>query len=293
MFKRAALRKIILFLIFFPIAAARLAWGADTFFQEHDTAEVDRYYDLLLKNAKQPQTLVLTLGIKDGEDLQMITNRLKKTMGLEQYEIWIGHHDDTEKPLAEIKNMGYGIMGISIYSGITEKREEISLLVHELGHIYVWDLDEAILKGCDEEKVVDTSGIFLGLGILILNGLTDETSFVPGGEYESKKKFLGYLYPSEFGYLLARYVREYGIPKSNITLFLNPTGREYFESGYNYLERQRLAAKSGGESGRSSVKNAGEAAGIYWCPSCGNAGSISLSGEIKDLKCPNCGRSLT
>lgn len=287
MFKRKTLKKIVFLLIFCPMIVAGAAWVYNSFFIKIDTTEVDRYYDLLTKHAKSSKSFVLSLGVKEGEDLQIITDRLKKVMGLSEYEIWIGHHDDPKKPPAQIQNMGgYGIMGISMYSGITEKREEINLLVHELGHIYVWNLDKTILKGCDEEKVVDTSGIFLGLGILTLNGLTDDIFFVPGGgEYESKKRFFGYLHPSQFGYLFARYAREHKIAKDNIIPFLNSTGRKYFDMGYNYLERKE-------RGGVKKIKPAGEVSGIYWCPDCGYNGSVSLTKNLNGLKCPKCSRPL-
>lgn len=282
MFKRKTIRKIIFFLVIFSAGLIAFAWVYNNFFMEIDTSAIDGYYDLLTRHAKPAKYLMLNLGVKEEDDLQIAIDRLKKAMGLEDYRIWITHHDDPEKPPAYIETLGYGHMSISISNKITQKREEINVLTHELGHIYVWNLDKSILKGCNEEKVVDTSGIFLGLGILMLNGLTDDFFFIPGGEYHTEKKFFGYLSPVQFGYLLARYCAEHGIPEDNITPFLGSAGLKYFNMGRKYLARQNNVVH----------KSAEKVTGIYWCPKCGYRMLFSLEGKIKDLKCPKCSWAL-
>lgn len=284
MFKRKTIKKIILFLIIAAIGTIAAVWAYYNFFMTIDTDEINGYYDLLSRHGKPSEYLVLDLGVKEPDDIQIAMDRIKGSVGLEDYDIWIEYHD-TKDPPAFIKKTSYGVirvMIISLYKGITQKREQITLLTHELGHVYVWNLGAATIEGCDEEKVVDSSGIFCGLGILILNGLTDDLFIIPGGEYQTEKKFYGYLKPEQFGYLLARYCAEHGIEKEKIMPFLNSAGRKYFNIGCRYFARQNKPVK----------RAVGEAIGAYWCPECGHLMRFSLAGETKDLKCPKCSRPL-
>ncbi len=237
MIKRKTLRKIVYFLVFLTAGLAAFVWIYPNFFIKLDTAEVDGYYDLLSAHAKPSKQLMLDLGVKQDDDIQLAIDRIKSAMGLDGYRIWIGYSDD-EKPPAYIKNVAPGAMIIMLSKHVTERREQINLLIHELGHIYVWTMDKAILKGCDEEKVVDCAGVYLGLGILMLNGLTDDTFFIPGTEYASEKKAFGYVRPELLGYLLARYCRDHNIAEDKIIPRLYPAGLKYFNIGRNYLARK-------------------------------------------------------
>ncbi|MCI0482204.1 MAG: hypothetical protein L0213_11535, partial [Candidatus Dadabacteria bacterium] len=145
---------------------------------------------------------------------------------------------DAEKPPAYIQQLASGHAGILISKKVTERREELNLLVHELGHIYVWSLDKSVFGKCDEEKLNDCSGVYLGLGILMLNGLTDEgvRSLTEG--YEERKKFYGYIKPDQIGYLLARYCRDHAIPEETVLPHLSPTGKKYFDKGRAFLKNR-------------------------------------------------------
>ena len=109
--------------------------------------------------------------------------------------------------------------------------------------------------------------------------MTDESVFMPGSEYETRKKTYGYFKPEQFGYLLARYCRERGIEKANIDRFLLPAGKKYFDAGWAYLKKM----------GHVAAEPDRDVAGIYWCPKCGYAIQIPLTGRISDVKCPKCG----
>jgi hypothetical protein len=283
MIKRKIFKKIVVLLGGGLIGGLAFAWVYGNYFMSIDTAEVDKYYDLLSKIGNPSQDLVLHLGATDG-NTQTIVNRLKQEMGLEEHEIWIGHHSATaDSRPAFVTNMkGTGVLGISVSDKNFESREEISIMVHELGHMYVWKIDRSLLADCDEEKVVDTAGIFLGLGILVLNGMTDDTFFLGGTEYAVEKKFYGYLKPIEFGYLFARYCTEHGIDKNNVIPFLGPEGRKYFNLGLNHIKRQNNIVEG----------SAGTVMGAYWCPECGQFSRVSLSGDVRKHRCPRCSRSL-
>ena len=231
-------RLLIILALFFAYS-----WVHTNFFIKIDTKEVDRYYDLLLKNAGSSKDIVLDLDTSEDSDLQMIADRLKKAMGLGKYRIWVGYYDG-EKPPAFIKTVAPGAMTIVLSRKIKQKREQINVLIHELGHIYVWAIDKSLLKDCDEEKVVDCAGVFLGMGVLMLNGLTDDVSVMPDGEYHSEKKMFGYLKPEQLGYLFARYCEENKISSDKIVSHLGPAGRKYFNIGHNYLMRARGDRKS-------------------------------------------------
>ena len=106
-----------------------------------------------------------------------------------------------------------------------------------MGHIYVWNLDQSVFGKCDQEKLNDCAGVFLGLGVLMLNGLTDEAvrSLLDG--YETKKKFYGDLKPEQIGYLFARYCSAHGIPEDTVRPSLTATGRKYFDIGRAHLHK--------------------------------------------------------
>ena len=169
-----------------------------------DTKLVDEYYDLLSKHGAAKDEMVLGLGVKDEDDIQVAIDRLKGVMGLGRYKIWLAHHD-ADKPPAYIKQLGYGDMGILISRLITARREVLNLLVHELGHIYVWGLKSPAFGKCDQEKLNDCAGVFLGLGVVMLNGLTYEFTLMPGEGYEARTREFGYLRPEQIGYLVARF----------------------------------------------------------------------------------------
>lgn len=208
-----------------------------------DTAQADRYYDLLSEHARQGGELVLDLGVKDNDDLQNAVSRLKGVMGLRDYKIFLARHD-ADKPPGYINQIDSREMEIRISKEVRERREEMSVLVHELSHIYVWNLEESVFGGCDQEKLVDCAGIFLGLGIVILNGLTDETVPVLFVGEETRKKFYGYLKPEQFGYLFARYCAEHGVAEKDVWPFLNTAGRKYFSEGRDFLKKRGRPIRS-------------------------------------------------
>ncbi len=277
MLKKKAVRKIIYFMILFPIGLIAAIWVYNNFFMRVDTTEVDGYYDLLIRHGKPSDDLLLNLGVTESDDIQKAINRIKDAMSLEATDIYLVQHDGGKKP-AYITNKGRGVMGLALSDRVTALHEKINVLTHELAHIYVWNMDRSLINVYDEEKIVDTSGVFLGLGILILNGLTDDIFFMPGEEYQTEKKFFGYIQPEEFGYLLARYCAEHGIAVDKITPFLTPTGRKYFSIGRTYLARREKPVP---------VSNR-EVKGAYWCPKCGKFTRFSLTEEAVDIKCPRC-----
>ncbi|MDP2929159.1 MAG: hypothetical protein Q8O01_03725 [Candidatus Omnitrophota bacterium] len=234
--KKKTVKKIIYFLILFPAVLLASGWIYMNFIMKIDTAEVDRYYDLLTKHAKPSGDPVFTLDISEDDGLQVMADKLKRVMGLEGYRIWAGYGQTEDRP-AFITNVAPGAMTITVSRKVADRREQINVLIHELGHIYVWAMDKSILKDCDEEKFVDCSGVFLGLGIPMLNGLTDDIFFMPGGEYHTEKKMYGYITPEQLGYLLARYCAERDIAHDKVVPFLGSAGRKYFNIGYSYLQR--------------------------------------------------------
>ncbi len=236
--KRRTVKKIIYFLILFPVTLIAFGWAYTNFFIKIDTLEVDRYYELLSKHSKSSGTLVFNLNIKENDDMQAITEILKRAMGLEGYKIWTGYGETYNKP-AIITTISPGVATITISKSVKQKNEQINVLIHELSHIYVWDLDKSILEDCDEEKFVDCAGVFLGLGIQMLNGLTDDIFFMPGGEYQTEKKMFGYIKPEQLGYLFARYCAERRISHYKVMPFLSSAGRKYFNIGHNYLKRAK------------------------------------------------------
>ena len=271
-----------------------------------DTAEVDKYYDLLKKHQRPVDVLTLSLGIQDDvalrsdlekfgmsakDDLPVALNRLIQAMGLEAYAISL-KYGDQETPPAFVTSYNGERMVITVSKKVKLRREQMSLLVHELSHIAVWGMDKSepmncglvnvpgsrLLAGCNQERVVDTSGFFQGQGILTLNGLTDETISTGGGGFETEKKLYGYLKPEQFGYLAARYSADHGISYESIEPFLEPAARKYFIMGNAYLSK----------IGYQPEKIANTAKGVCWCPACGTIVHVDLAAKNSDIQCPKC-----
>ncbi|MBU1122638.1 MAG: hypothetical protein ABIH71_00095 [Candidatus Omnitrophota bacterium] len=162
-----------------------------------DTTEIDTYYDLLSEYKQSGKDLVVDLGINDTDTLPIVINKLKNVMGLRNARIGFAYHNEEEPP-AYIRRQG-DEMTVFVSTKIKERREEISLLAHELSHIYVWRLKPSIFGMWDQEKLVDCASVFLGLGVVALNSVTDEYTVSPdGGRYEILKKTFGYLKPEQF-----------------------------------------------------------------------------------------------
>lgn len=278
MLKRKTLRKIIYFLLAFMVLSLAFAWIYPNYIMEIDAPELDNYYDLLSKYAKPGKELVLNLGLKESDDLQLAVDRLKSVMGFGFYDISISYNNLKEPP-AYIIDAGDKNIQISLSTEVKSGREQIGVLAHEMCHIYVRNLDGSVFGGCDKERLVDCAGVFLGLGVLVLNGLTDDIFILPGEGYETEKKFFGYIKPEQFGYLFARYCAEHGIAPRDVTPFLSWTGRKYFSIGFNYLKRK----------GRLTGADAGKVDGAYWCSRCGSFLRSPFEKRIKGAGCAECG----
>jgi len=236
--KRRTVKRIFYFLIF-----ALLAFTAGSLLYMRltpgmDTKEADYYYDLLSGHEKPAPGMIFDLGIKADDTLEDSFKKLMKIYGFKGSGIILSRTNN-EKPPAKIIDHGYGALEIQLSKKVVERREQINVLIHELCHIYVWHLDRSVYGKCDEEKLTDAMGVYIGLGVFILNGLTDEVFFLPGGEYGTEKKFFGYLKPEEFGYLVARFAMDHNIPEATVMQHLNPTGKKYFSFGLAQLKRSQ------------------------------------------------------
>lgn len=239
-------RKIRRTLFFGIIVAVALGWGIlhytdimlflDRFMVANiNSAEVDTYYNLLSEHKQPGKNLILDLGVHQSDSLDLALKRLKDIMGLNDTHIDLSYYDKGRPAYIENWNDD---MTIYVSPAIKERREQINLLTHELCHIYVWRLDKKIFGALDEEKLVDTSSVFVGLGVLALNGYTNEITSNPDGSFMTKKKTFGYLKPEQFGYLLARYCYENGITPATVRPHLNETGRKYYDAGRVALRKQ-------------------------------------------------------
>jgi len=198
--------------------------------------DIDGMYDMLLEKKDVGENLIFDLGLKESDDLRVAMERLQKIMGLDRYTIKLDTHNKKTPP-GYISATGDD-MTIYLAKEITERNEKITILIHELGHIYVWNLPKRNFMGFDQEKLVDTSGIFLGLGLLYLNGMKDEFNVLPDGSYTTEQKTFGYLKPEQFGYLLARFCKSKGLTPETLKPYLNNAGWKYFKLGNAYLQRE-------------------------------------------------------
>jgi len=280
MFRRKHIRKILLLLVILPAIFFGSIWIYENILWKsvQEKSPADIYYDFLEDADAPGGRLVLELGIKDDTPVETILERVKIGMGLERYGVIAGYHG-AEKPPAYIQNNN-GLLTVYFSEMLQDKNEKINVTVHEMGHIYVWALKPRMGEKINEEKTVDCFGVYRGMGIQILNGLTEEFFNVPGtGFYSAKQRYFGYLKPGEFGYLLARYCRDKGIAPENVLPFLSDTGKGYFKEGLN------MTRSSGVLSEKKSVKFIG----IYWCPECGTMNEVIISDPLIEIKCKKCG----
>ncbi|HNX90833.1 MAG TPA: hypothetical protein PKG81_03140, partial [Candidatus Omnitrophota bacterium] len=234
MFRKQTVKKILFVILILPVIFIIGAWLHDLFMIKIDTGLVDEYYDILSNVRYEGEGLALDLGCPEGTRPEIILERVKDVIGL-PYGVIAGYHG-ADKPPAYIQNNN-GLLTVYYSESLTKIKEIVNVTVHEMGHIYMWNVKKRFPSGFNEEKAVDVSGIYLGLGIQTLNGLTEGFFMTPGGSYHAEQKLFGYLSPEEFGYLLARYCRERNIDPENVFPFLNQTGKEYFGIGISYLER--------------------------------------------------------
>lgn len=116
-----------------------------------------------------------------------------------------------------------------------------AILAHELMHIFLQKNGLWLNDTRDNEIITDFSSIYLGFGILILNG---QQEFI--NEKQIKTSFLGYLRPTEFAHLFCRYLDHINHPPDKeIIKHLSQTGKEYFYRGKDlYKEEQKMFKKS-------------------------------------------------
>ncbi len=72
MFKRRTIKKIFLFLITVAIGTIAAVWAYYNFFMTIDTDDINAYYDLLSRNGKPSEYLVLNLGMQEDDDIVFI-----------------------------------------------------------------------------------------------------------------------------------------------------------------------------------------------------------------------------
>jgi hypothetical protein len=201
-----------------------------------ETIEIDDFYDSLSRHKQSHKNLMFDLDIEETDNIEAIMKKLQHAMGLKNASIKLAYHDK-KMPPGYINAKG-DKMTIYLSSHLKEKREKITVLIHELGHIYVWRLPQHIFMAFDQEKLVDTSCMFLGLGALYLNGMTDNLKVLPDGGYRSEQKTFGYLQPKQFGYLLARYCVDHNISGKTLKPLLSSSGWKQYKVGNTYLKKK-------------------------------------------------------
>ena len=248
-------KKIVRFFVFSCLAIIAAAWlimnyvSVAKIFNRFfvipiETKEIDTYYDLLSDTQPPGKSLVVNLNLKDSDDIRVAMKKMQNVMGLGDYSIDLAYHDK-EKPPGYINiesNTTFDVtrnkMTIYLSKKLKSQREQITVLAHELGHIYVWALPKYTFGPLDQEKLVDTSCMYLGLGALYLNGMSDEFNMTPEGGYQTSQKNFGYLTPQQFGYLLARFCKDHNIKDAELKPHLNDAGWKYYKSGAAYFDQQ-------------------------------------------------------
>lgn len=249
------IKKIFRFFIFTLIAIIAVGWLIMNYYAVAkimnrffvipiETNEIDTFYDMLSDTQKPGQSLVVNLNLKDSDDISVAMKKMQNVMGLNDYSIGLAYHDQEKPPgyiNIESKNSfdtTSNKMTIYLSKNLKSQREQITVLAHELGHIYVWALPKFTFGAFNQEKLVDTSCMFLGLGALYLNGMSDEFNMTPEGGYQTSQKNFGYLTPQQFGYLLARFCKDHNVSDAELKPHLNDAGWKYYKEGSAYFKQK-------------------------------------------------------
>lgn len=111
----------------------------------------------------------------------------------------------------------------------------LAVLAHEITHIYLYRLGLSSHDIMEDEILTDTTATYLGLGVLILNGYSEEKRKIDQNTTEMSTKCFGYLTPVEFGYILAKRAKRF---KDDPEPHLKSDARDAFYTGSAVLDAE-------------------------------------------------------
>lgn len=110
---------------------------------------------------------------------------------------------------------------------MNSSREVGAVLAHEIMHIYLNKKRLYFKNEVENEKIVDMCTILYGFGIVVMNGMSETIK-----DESRERRYYGYLEPSEFGYLFARYIKQNNIKFEDIENEISGIGKDVLLEGF-------------------------------------------------------------
>lgn len=113
-----------------------------------------------------------------------------------------------------------------------------AILAHEITHLFLIGRNKIYLKNDYENEIfTDLASIYLGLGILVINGMKYESNWfltaiglLAGGFYlDTKTLSFGYFSPKQYGERFETYCFVNNINLNNIALYIQPKARHFIK----------------------------------------------------------------
>ena len=179
---------------------------------------------------------------------------------------------------------------IELHSDFRRRYEQVAaILAHEVAHIFCHRLKLSIGGTFEDEILTDTTAVYLGAGVPILNAFTEERDYSAETLNQKKQQCFGYITPDEFGYLLAKRHLTFGDDPAS---FLKTTpgtgaykcGRERAQLDFcPPLLSAPMAARAAFRIRRCFTSEV-----IFGCPVCFQRLRLPTGRGAISVRCPTC-----
>ena len=179
---------------------------------------------------------------------------------------------------------------VELHSDYRRQYEQVAaILVHEVAHIFCHRYKLSIGNTFEDEVLTDTTAVYLGAGVPILNAFTEESDCSPETPNGKKVSYFGYITPDEFGYLLAKRHSTFG---DDPTSFLKTSpGNEAYKCGRERAQRDfcppllsaPLFARVAFRAKRYLTSEV-----VFGCPTCFQRLRLPTRRGTILVKCPTC-----
>ncbi|MFH0947412.1 MAG: hypothetical protein V1833_00215 [Elusimicrobiota bacterium] len=113
-----------------------------------------------------------------------------------------------------------------------------SIIAHEITHAWLYKYNFQEAEREENEKYTDLMAIFLGLGVLLLNGCWQRTITSRDEDYIMYKEVKPYLTSTELGYGMALFMKQKELIMKDVKPHLNKNALDIVEVGQVVLSRR-------------------------------------------------------
>lgn len=179
---------------------------------------------------------------------------------------------------------------IELHAEYRRRYEQVAaILAHEVAHIFCHRLKISIGDTFEDEVLTDTTAVYLGAGVPILNAFTDESDYSAEASNRRRQQCFGYITPDEFGYLLAKRHSTFGDdPSSHLT---TTPGTEAYKCGRDRaLQDLRPPLRSAPLASRAAfhVKRRFMSEVLFDCPTCFQRLRLPTGRGAISVRCATC-----